>query len=120
MTAPTAPHSNLADGVFTEPLPARRHEDLFKNVIVPRRENFNPESVGDAQEVNSRSNLLIRVSKPSGVSWIKGLPRQNQTNVEYNDHFYRQRLRALQAVDELVDGLFGRLEQHGILQNTYV
>lgn len=47
VTAPTAPHSNLADGVFTEPLPARRHEDLFKNVIVPRTQNFNPENVGD-------------------------------------------------------------------------
>jgi len=40
--------------------------------------------------------------------------------VEYNDHFYRQRLRALQAVDELVDGLVTRLAHHGILNNTYV
>jgi hypothetical protein len=48
------------------------------------------------------------------------LPQQNQTNVDYNDYFYRQRLRALQAVDELVDGLVSRIEDHGILDNTYI
>lgn len=40
--------------------------------------------------------------------------------MDYNDHLYRQRLRALQAVDELVDGLFQRLENYGLLGNTYV
>ena len=54
------------------------------------------------------------------MNWISALPRQSEENVEYNDHFYRQRLRALQAVDELVDGVFERLEAHGLLDNTYV
>lgn len=48
------------------------------------------------------------------------LPKQNETNVDYNDHFYRQRLRSLQAVDELVDGIFSRLQKYDILDNTYV
>lgn len=48
------------------------------------------------------------------------LSQQNKTNVEYNDHFFRQRLRALQAVDELVDGLVSRLQDYGILNNTYI
>ncbi|GAP89109.2 putative arylsulfatase-like protein [Rosellinia necatrix] len=56
----------------------------------------------------------------SGANWLLDLPRQNQSNVDYNDHFYRQRLRALQAVDELVEGLIARLEEHGILESTYV
>ena len=47
VTAPTAPHANVVDGVFTEPLPASRHEKLFKDAIVPRTANFNPENVGD-------------------------------------------------------------------------
>lgn len=101
VTAPTAPHANIANGAFGEPLPASRHETLFKDAIVPRTANFNPEN-------------------PSGASWIKGLPRQNKTNVDYNDHFYRQRLRSLQAFDEMVDGLFERLERYGILENTYI
>ncbi|KAG0646727.1 Arylsulfatase [Hyphodiscus hymeniophilus] len=46
--------------------------------------------------------------------------RQNQTNVDYNDHFYRQRLRSLQSVDELVDGIVTRLREYGVLENTYV
>ena len=40
--------------------------------------------------------------------------------MDYNDHFYRQRLRALQAIDELVDGVVKRLEHHGIIDNTYI
>ena len=35
-------------------------------------------------------------------------------------HFYRQRLRALQGVDEIVEGVIKRLEDHGILDSTYV
>lgn len=48
------------------------------------------------------------------------LERQTEPNLDYNDHFYRQRLRALQSVDELVDGVFTRLEAQGLLDNTYV
>lgn len=110
--APVAPHSNVqlnvAEGPiddliaeFSPPIPLRRHEHLFKDVKVPRTQNFNPK-------------------EPSGVNWIHDLPRQSQENVEYNDHFYRNRLRSLQGVDELVEGIVQRLEKHGILDNTYV
>ncbi|KAF2143973.1 uncharacterized protein K452DRAFT_306619 [Aplosporella prunicola CBS 121167] len=104
--APVAPHANVAKGSdgknkFTEPIPAKRHEHLFKDVKVPRTPNFNPEN-------------------PSGVSWIKALPRQSQENVDYNDHFYRQRLRSLQAVDEIIEGVVERLDRYGILDNTYI
>ncbi|OTB18106.1 hypothetical protein K445DRAFT_308751 [Daldinia sp. EC12] len=115
VAAPVAPHANVvmkdsaSDGhrdldnlpfEFTEPVPAERHKHLFKDEKVPRTANFNPD-------------------KPSGANWIFQLPQQNSTNVEYNDHFYRQRLRSLQAVDELVDGLIQRLDAYDILGNTY-
>ena len=48
------------------------------------------------------------------------MPLLNQTVIDYNDHFYRQRLRALQAVDEMIEGLVNRLESYGILDNTYI
>ncbi|KAI1503558.1 Arylsulphatase [Biscogniauxia marginata] len=109
--APIAPHANvqmkgnsLEDDhaiVFTEPVPAERHKHLFKDEKVPRTLNFNPD-------------------KPSGANWLLQLPKQNESELEYNDHFYRQRLRALQAVDELIEGLVSRLEDYGILDNTYV
>lgn len=40
--------------------------------------------------------------------------------VDYNDFFYRSRLRALQSVDELVDSLVTRLEESDKLDNTYI
>ncbi|EOO00839.1 putative arylsulfatase protein [Phaeoacremonium minimum UCRPA7] len=111
--APVAPHSNveldiplddprdIAQAKFTPPIPAKRHEHLFKDVKVPRTPHFNPE-------------------KPSGSNWVRDRPRLSEENVEFNDHFYRQRLRALQSVDELVDGVFERLERYGLLDNTYI
>ena len=110
--APVAPHSNvkfnLAEGPiedliaeFSPPIPLKRHAHLFKDAKVPRTANFNPE-------------------KASGVNWVRSLPRQSEANVAYNDHFYRERLRALQGVDEIVDGVVSRLEHYGILDSTYV
>ncbi|KAH9996636.1 arylsulfatase-like protein [Xylariaceae sp. FL0662B] len=112
--APVAPHANLwspafRDGnhseldeiQFTAPVPAQRHDRLFKGVKVPRTANFNPD-------------------KPSGASWIRDLPKQGRDNVKYNDEFYVQRLRTLQSVDEIVDSLVGRLEDLGILDDTYI
>ncbi|TQN67231.1 Arylsulfatase [Colletotrichum shisoi] len=118
--APIAPHSNVDASILLPvkgpednvpvsgdefrvsfPLAAKRHEHLFKDAKVPRTDNFNPD-------------------KPSGADWIRRQPKLTDENVEYNDGHYRGRLRALQAVDELVDGLVDRLEKHGILDNTYV
>ncbi|OQE40896.1 hypothetical protein PENCOP_c005G05554 [Penicillium coprophilum] len=106
--SPVAPHSNIDLGdvaagkiYMSAPIPLERHEHLFQDVTVPRTANFNPD-------------------QPSGVSWIHDLPLQNQSVVDYNDHFYRSRLRALQGVDELVDGLVTRLEESGQLDNTYI
>lgn len=54
------------------------------------------------------------------MSWIHELPYQNQTVIDYNDHYYRQRLRALQGVDELVDQLITRLERSQKINNTFI
>lgn len=62
----------------------------------------------------------LTLEQPSGVSWIAGLPKQNQENIDFNDHFYRNRLRALQAVDEIIDGVVKRLSDYGVLDNTYI
>ncbi|KAH0428072.1 arylsulfatase [Colletotrichum camelliae] len=112
--APVAPHSNVQSnvisngsahdphGIVATPLiPAERHAHLFPDAIVPRTDNFNPE-------------------KESGASWVRQQPRQSDENVAFNDHFYRNRLRALQAVDELVDSVVSKLEDYGILDETYI
>lgn len=114
--APVAPHSNVAQPPLqdpdedkdplkrvhmTAPIPAERHKHLFPDVRVPRTANFNP-------------------AQPGGASWIKHLARLTPEVIEYNDGFYRARLQALQAVDELIEGLVTRLSSHGILDNTYI
>ncbi|KAG6833040.1 hypothetical protein H0H87_012051 [Tephrocybe sp. NHM501043] len=102
--APIAPHAAVEGGNvggFTEPIPLPQHANLFPNVTVPRTKHFNPD-------------------KPSGVSWIRNLPKQDQATLDYNDHYYRQRLRSLQGVDELVDSIVARLEKSGLLDNTYI
>lgn len=48
--APIAPHSETvvsgAEGAqFYPPVPAKRHEHLFPDATVPRRPNFNPNTV---------------------------------------------------------------------------
>ncbi|KAF7187110.1 Arylsulfatase [Pseudocercospora fuligena] len=102
--APIAPHSDFdprKSKQMTIPLSAPRHAHLFKDYQIPRTANFNP-------------------TRASGVGWTKQLERLNDTVIEYNDEFQRGRLRALQAVDEMVEGVVRRLDERGLLDNTYV
>ena len=65
-------------------------------------------------------DIPLTLSQPHGVSWISRLPQQNQTNIDFNDYFYRSRLRALQAVDEIINSLINRLSAAGELENTFI
>jgi N-acetylglucosamine-6-sulfatase len=102
--APIAPHSNMrlqAPRQFDLPEYAKRHAGLFSDYKIPRTENFNPDV-------------------PSGVSWVHALPKLNQTLIDYHDEFQRSRLRALQSVDEMIDGLVNSLRDKDLLDNTYI
>ncbi|KAG0199140.1 hypothetical protein BGX28_007532 [Mortierella sp. GBA30] len=104
--SPTAPHDEVwisgnSTTKFTPPVPAKRHEHLFKDVKAPRHPNFNPET-------NDK------------VSWIGSLPRLDESQIEVLDQTYRARLQSLQATDELVERVIQRLEENGQLENTYI
>jgi N-acetylglucosamine-6-sulfatase len=102
--APIAPHSNMRlqePRQFDLPEYAERHAGLFSDYKIPRTENFNPDI-------------------PSGVSWVRELPKLNQTLIDYHDEFQRARLRALQSVDEMIDGLVDSLRDKDLLDNTYI
>lgn len=102
--APIAPHGSveLVPKYLSDmPRYAERHAQLFKEYYIPRSENFNP----DFQ---------------SGVSWIRNLPRLNDTVIAYNDEYQRSRLRSLQAVDESVEKMVKFLEEKGQLKDTYI
>ncbi|GME32631.1 putative arylsulfatase precursor protein [Neofusicoccum parvum] len=104
--SPIGPHSSaviLPDRpIFSLPVAAPRHQGLFRNASVPRTPGFNPSS------------------QPGHASWVAGLPVLNGSEVAYGDEFYRRRLEALQAVDELVDAVVTKLGALGVLDDTYV
>lgn len=51
---------------------------------------------------------------------MRQFSKLNETLVEYNDNWYRMRLRSLQAVDELVEAIYKKVEAAGQLDNTYI
>lgn len=70
--------------------------------LVPRTAHFNPSK------------------QAKTASYWKHLERLNQTEIDEIDEAYRDRLRSLQAVDEMVGTVFEELERQGKLNNTYV
>lgn len=105
--APIAPHSNWVYDArqnltyLSAPQVAYRHEHLFHDYQIPRKASFNKPIRG-------------------GASWTGQLPELNDSVVAYNDFYQRQRLRALQPVDEMVHELVRMLEEAGELDNTYI
>lgn len=63
---------------------------------------------------------MLTVSKESGASYVLTKPKMNQTVLDYNDYFYRCRIQSLQAIDEMVEAIVGRLEKLDLLENTYI
>ncbi len=94
--SPFAPHAPSQ--------PAPRHAKLFSNMSAPRYDSFNPDD--DVQS-----------EKPS---WLKSIPKLSPNQVASIDEFYRNRLRALQAVDEMLENITLLLAKEGIDKETYL
>ncbi|KXS21503.1 Arylsulphatase [Gonapodya prolifera JEL478] len=111
-TAPAACHTTIKVSAlnFTDPnaikvsapVPLPRHAHLFPNVTVPRTPNFNEPDFS---------------KKPL---WMLDIPLLSDHDIDRLDEAYRQRLRTLQGVDELVDKVVTLLEEAGELENTYI
>lgn len=92
--APYAPHAPAT--------PARRHENLFNDAQLPRTGSFNEADVSD---------------KPA---WVRALPLLDADQIDQMDKLYRNRLRSLQAVDEMVQAVIQALQAKGLLEDTYI
>jgi arylsulfatase A-like enzyme len=79
-----------------------RHQDLYGNLDLPKRPSFNEADVSD---------------KPN---FVRNTPRLSSGDVKELEDRYRQRLRSLQAVDDLVGNLVNVLRDTGQLENTYI
>lgn len=105
--APASPHSNGSydpshdANWFGDPEYPDRYADMFKDYQIPRDASFNKPIQG-------------------AVGWVKQLTELNDTLIQYNDEFQRKRLRALQAVDDMIGNLVEKLDKAGALDNTYI
>ncbi|MCB0109647.1 MAG: sulfatase [Caldilineaceae bacterium] len=82
-------------------LPAPRHAALFPDLIAPRGPSFNEADISD---------------KPPRLQF----PPLSAAEIDDIDQFYRDRVRSMQAVDDLVGELFATLATTGELDNTYL
>ncbi|HUS66682.1 MAG TPA: sulfatase [Kofleriaceae bacterium] len=92
--APAAPHGPATS--------APRHAELFAGVSYPRAPSFNEKDVSD---------------KPS---WIRAKPRHDADKIRLLERRYRDRLRSLQAADDLVEDVVAQLTASGELDNTFI
>jgi N-acetylglucosamine-6-sulfatase len=92
--APRAPHGPAT------PAPRDRHE--YDNLKAPRPPSFNELNVSD---------------KPP---WIRQLPRLNDSKKAKIDNLAEKRAESLQAVDDLVAEVVGKLRDKGVMDNSYV
>ena len=89
-----APHQPL--------IPARRHRKRVKRLKAPRPASFNEADLSD---------------KPN---WLKNRPLLNDEQIAEIDERFRNRLRTLLAVDDLIKTLSDALEASGELANTFI
>lgn len=84
-------------------IPAARHSTLFNDLKYPQTPSFNEADVSD---------------KPLVIQAL------SQTDDEFDEgdanYLFQQRVRSLQAVDELVEEIIQTLEANGELENTYI
>ena len=97
--APKAPHNAEGQGA---PVPAPRDRHAYDGLKAPRPPSFNEKDVSD---------------KPP---WIRRLPRLSDANKAEIDDRHEKRAESLQAVDDLVAGVVGKLKDKGVMGNTYV
>ncbi|HEV2743612.1 MAG TPA: sulfatase/phosphatase domain-containing protein, partial [Rubrobacter sp.] len=81
---------------------APRHAGMFTDTPLPRPTSFNEADVSD---------------KPA---WVRNKPPLTSAKISDLTRFYRDRLRSLQSVDDMVGRLVGALEDTGELSNTYI
>jgi N-acetylglucosamine-6-sulfatase len=97
--APEAPHNAEGQGA---PVPAPRDRHAYDGLKAPRLPSFNEKNVSD---------------KPP---WIRRLQKLSDATKAEIDNVHERRAESLQAVDDLVAGVVGKLRDKGVMGNTYV
>jgi arylsulfatase A-like enzyme len=102
--APTAPHMPAE--------PAERHKDAFADEKVPRTPSFSEEDLSDKPSwIRNKPSLFAHPIFSATIAGIEEL-RSTQN--------YRQRLRSMLAVDDMVASLVQELKDVGKLDDTFI
>ncbi|KAJ5111971.1 hypothetical protein N7532_000016 [Penicillium argentinense] len=99
-----APYSCHIENDQYRAIPLKRHFELFQDAKAPRYPNYNPEE---------------KYQKKKG-SWLRDLPLMNQSSRDFADFAFKSRAQSLQGVDEIIEDVIAKLEEKGILDNTYI
>jgi N-acetylglucosamine-6-sulfatase len=81
---------------------AERHRNTFLDTPLPRPPNFDEPDVTD---------------KPA---WVRSYPRMSPTVIQNITNAYREELRSMLSVQDLLGQIVGTLRQSGELDNTYI
>ncbi len=82
--------------------PAPRHRDTFPHARLPRPPSFNEQDVSDKPE------------------WVRNNATLERKQIAPIEELYRERLRSMLAVDEMIGQLENALKESGELENTYI
>jgi N-acetylglucosamine-6-sulfatase len=82
--------------------PAPRHEDAFPGARMPHPPSFNEKDVSD---------------KPD---WVRNNPSLGYSEIVSMENLYRDRLRSMLAIDEMVGRVVDALKDSGELSSTYI
>jgi N-acetylglucosamine-6-sulfatase len=92
-------------GTFAPHIPpavAERHQGTFADTPLPQPPNFDEEIISD---------------KPQ---WLQQYPRLSQEQIDALEQLYRERLRSMLSVEDLLERIIDTLDQTGELDNTYI
>jgi arylsulfatase A-like enzyme len=83
-------------------IPAPRHEDFFKDEKAPRTPRFNKQADSTAP------------------NWMRDLESLNTKQIDKIDDIFRNRLRCVQSIDEMLGNIRKVLKETGESNNTYI
>ncbi len=83
-------------------IPAPRHQHLFNDEKAPRTPRFNKQADSTAPD------------------WLRALKPLNSKQIDRIDNIFRNRLRCVMSIDEMLGNIRKRLNESGISNNTYI
>ena len=81
---------------------AARYQDSFVDTPLPRPPNFDETDVSDKAQ------------------WLQAYPRLSQSEIDDMQTLYRERLRSMLSVEDLLEQTISTLRETGELENTYI